>query len=458
MEPSQIVTWVLQHFNLGDQRRTRALGEMVAGLIKSGKVGFAAIGRAMTGAAKKASKITRVFNFCHNEKVEPCLVQAALVRLLVEKTTDLSAGLNNLVAISVDWHYYNHGQFCGLRVSLMTGSRAITLRWYEVESSELKGRQKEIEYKALEDLIECRPLGVTWVVLMDSGFRSSQRLRKLKEVGYFILRSDSATKVHLPRGCWTAVGKLGVGAGQVVEFGYVRWSRLDPEPVRLVACKLNRLVARIRRTRRASGALGRSRVSIPGLWPLLTNLPAERFSALQVVRLYARRFECEHNFRDIKNATLGLDMEHAKLESPATYERLLCIVAVAEALLWVIGAEAESQGLAKDLSPSRPKDAHRVLSLHRVGLLCFLDLRGSLRVLFGRHLAPAIQAVPKTVSRGWVDAVESGILEGCAYNLCELLPLSSVCNRKRLEAPPSCSQQSHTIVFGPTESLYQNAA
>lgn len=460
MTSSQIVTWVCRNFNLGDLRRSRALGVMVAGLITSGKVGFAAIGRAMVGAATEASMIVRVFSFCHNDRVDPAVVQAALIRLLVAKTSTWWEDGRQLVAVSIDWHYYDHGEVCGLRVSLLTGSRAIPLLWYEIKQADLKGRQKEIEYRALEELISLRPLGITWVVLLDSGFRSSARMRKLAEVGYFILRSDSATKVHLPGSCWRKIGELGVQAGHVVEFGYIRWSRLDPEPVRLVACKLLKLVQTVRKARRTSGATSRSSVTIPGLWPLLTNLPMEHFSALAVVRMYARRFECEHNFRDTKNATLGLDMEHVHLVSEKTYERLMCIVAVAESLLWVIGAEAESRGMAQELTPSRPKDGHRVLSLFRVGQLCIHKIRCSISPLFKKHLGPAIRRVPQVVGRGWVDAVEPRIVEGHAPTANQLPPLPSVCGKKRLEAPPKCVDNQPVLLHPKTniEHLYQLAA
>ena len=129
---------------------------MVLGLMRAARVTFAAIGRCMEGTAKEASNIKRVYEFCHNVKVDPLVVQAALVHLLVGRALRTIRSIPNVVTVAVDGHDYNNGEISGLRVSLMTGSRAIPLLWFE----------------AIQRLIELRPPGVTWLILLDSGFRS----------------------------------------------------------------------------------------------------------------------------------------------------------------------------------------------------------------------------------------------------------------------------------------------
>src|SRR5581483_2060127 len=164
VELRTIVAWVLQHFHLGDARRARALAEMVWGLMKAGVVSFAAIGRAMTGAATAASRITRVFRFCHNEAVDPAAVQGALVNLLVGRALRPVGRIAQLAVLSIDWHSYDNGAVSGLRVNLVTGSRALPLLWYEVHTRDLKGQQVEMQRRALRDLIAYRPPGITWVL------------------------------------------------------------------------------------------------------------------------------------------------------------------------------------------------------------------------------------------------------------------------------------------------------
>lgn len=450
MKLSRIVAWVQSNFHLGDVRRAAALAEMAWGLIVGGKVSYAEIGRHMLGPAQEDSKITRVFNFCHNKHVEPGAVQRDLVRVLLAKTQPQDLGKERVITVSIDWHMFDNAEECSLRVSLLTGSRALPLLWYDVKKSDLKGRQKEIEYQALEDLISLRPEGIKWLVLLDSGFRSAPRIRALETVGYFILRSDSKTQVHASGLCWKRVEQLGVQAGQVVEFGYVRWSCQQPVEVRLVACKLLKLVQYLRR-RKANPQ--KSKNTQPGLWPLLTNLPSEQFSAVAVVRLYARRFECEHNFRDMKNASLGLDMEHLHLKKPETYTRLMCIVALAELLLWLFGSEAEAKGTAKTLSPSRPKDGRRVLSLVRVGHYRASQAQGGLTTLIRAHLRPALQKVFTVVGRNWIEAIEPDmVLRNQVSHLSALPPLPRACTQHAHGKRPECVTGDPVLVARPAPS------
>ena len=233
-----IVAWTVKNFQLGDARRSRALGEMVCGLLRGDVVTFAAIGRAMRGVATKASKIRRVFEFCHNEHVDPLVVQKTLVQMLVGRALTTLGRLVSIAVVAIDWHEYDNGAVTGLRVSLMTGSRAIPLLWKEFKTGELKGRKTAIELEMLEDLKRLQPPGCTWLMLLDSGFRSPPVIAMLEKVGLYVARSASNITVHSGRSCWTNIAKLPVNTGQIVEFGWLHWNRNVPRLVRLVACRL----------------------------------------------------------------------------------------------------------------------------------------------------------------------------------------------------------------------------
>jgi hypothetical protein len=408
MSREEIVAWIETNFGLGDKRRSRALGLMVCGLMQAGVVSFAAIGRKMGCEADPASCITRVFRFCHNPKVDVAAVQSKLVGLLVPQAAFWVEGIGRLAVVAVDWHSYDNGDISGLRVSLMTGSRALPLLWYEIKTSELKSRRTAIEQQALRDLLKYRPPEVTWLTLLDAGFNAPELLNLLEEVGYYVVRSGSKVVVHSSTSCWTNIGKLPVAVGQIVEFGWLYWNRKNPRRVRLVAARLYDLQPPRpgRRTRQA----GRRKGQHPGLCPVITNLPMELFSSVAVIRLYARRFEIEHSFRDIKNATLGMDMEHVHLLEASTYSRLMCIVALTETILWLIGSEAEATGFHKRLTPSRPKDGRRILSLRNVGFLLQDQIAAPIDQLIGTHLPPATARILLVVGRTWKDVKERLVL------------------------------------------------
>jgi hypothetical protein len=379
--------------------------------MQAGVITFAAIGRKMPGPAEEASNIKRVWRWCHNLLIDVSAIQHTLITMLAARAAFFVAGLGTVAVIAIDWHLYDNGDVSGLRVSLMTGSRALPLLWYEFTTADLKGRKREIEEQAIRDLIRYRPRGVTWLMLLDAGFKASKFLDLLGEAGYFVVRSGSKIVVHSGRSCWTNISKLPVTVGQVVEFGWLYWNRNDPRRVRLVAARLYdiRPSKPGRRTRQA----GRYKSRYPGLCPVITNLPMEAISSTAVIRLYSRRFEIEHSFKDIKNATFGMDMEHVHLMEPSTYSRLMCVVAITEASLWLAGSEAEARGLHKRLTPSRPKDGHRVLSLRNVGFMSHQHIELTLDELLDLHLATATHKLLSVVGRTWKDVKQQLVLIGC---------------------------------------------
>lgn len=456
MGPQQIVAWTEQNFKLGDRRRSIALGEFAWALISAGTVSIAAIGRKVVGVATEASKIARVFNFCHNLKIDPLVVQRALFRILVSMpVVGKVVGSMRHVLLSIDWHQFDHGEESSLRISLMVGSRAIPLLWFDVKTSELKGRQRAIEDQAVEELVRLQPVGVLWVLLLDAGFRCSKRMQRMKEVFKFIQRTNCRDKVHGEHLCWTEPRHLGVQAGQVVDFGWVDWSCNDPVQVRLVATYVK--APQKRKPRRASTRHKSRRQD--EAWYLLTNLDAVLFPALQVVVYYARRFECEHNFRDIKNASLGLDMEHVHLLTAPTYERLMCIVAVASALLWLFGAEAEAKGWATRLSPSRPKKPRRILSLVNVGKLMARKIRCSIRSLIQKHLLPALAAVHSHIGPGWIHPQEPYLtVQGAVWCEQDMHPIPRSCRTHKKKSPCLAADIKFVPQLSPSQEVYRLAA
>lgn len=438
MELDIILPWVVENFQLGDLRRSRALAEMAWGLMRAGVVSFAAIGRCMQGVASAASQITRVFRFCHNEGIDPAAIQAVLVNLLVGRTLETVGRLTSIATVSVDWHSYDNGDVSGLRVSLVTGSRALPLLWYEVKTKDLKGQQSQIEQKAIRDLMAYRPPGVTWLILLDSGFgHSAELITLLEQAGFYAVRQTVRTLVHSSLDCWARIGDLPVRLGQVVDFGWVHWTVANPRRVRLVAARLYE-GARPKRGRRRKPSQYKHGHSQPGLWVVATNLPTEDFSAISVIRIYARRFEIEHNFRDLKNASLGMDMEHVHLIETGTYSRLMGIVAVAEALLWLNGAEAESQQLHLTLTPSRPKSGRRVLSLRNVGHLCLARPSSPIGELLRKHLRAAILAAPAVMGGSWKDVSDRRELKGIVRSADELEALRPTCQKPRGQGGKPC--------------------
>lgn len=328
----------------------------------------------------------------------------------------------------------------------MTGSRALPLLFYEFRADGLKKRMSRIEQDAIRDLLRFCPSGCKWLVLMDSGFRSPTLLALLKEAGFFVARTNTGIKFHAGDGCWRKVGSLPVKVGQALECGWAHISKDNPLSLRLIAARLYNIKPP-KPGRRSSHR--RCRQTMPGFCAVVTNLPTEECSSQVVLRLYGRRFEIEHSFRDIKNATMGLDMEHVHLDDPATYSRLMAVVAVTEVLLWLLGSEAEENGWHRELTPCRPRDGRRVLSLVNVGRLCLFRINSSVEDLLSKHMAQVQQRLLIVIGRRWKDATEILHLEGAARCPGELPELSRRCVAKRQHPPCSSRQPTFRSVSEP---------
>lgn len=411
---------------------------MAWGLVQADRVSFAAIGRQVESASFPASQITRVFKFCHNELVDPAIVQETLVKHLAGRAEAAVRGVK-LVTVALDWHAYDNGRINALRLSLMTGTRALPLLWYEIETAKLGGRMGEMEQQAIRDLIRYRPPGITWLILLDSGFRSPDLIRLLDQAGYYVMRSATSTLFHTEESCWARVGDLPVEVGEVVEFGWGYLSKQNPLRVRLVGARIYDVKPPKPARRRST--THHYKYSKPGLCIVITNLSIEIFPASIVIRLYSRRFEIEHNFRDLKNASLGMDMEHVHLRHADTYARLMCIVAVAESVLWLVGMEAEAQGLQLRFTPSQPRDGRRVLSLRRLGRLCLDRIEGSVEELLEKHLRPAITGIIDVVGRTWKDARRQGRLESAVLRASDLKRLKRNCDTRGKRRLLRCKEQ-----------------
>lgn len=411
-----------------DLRLNRALAVAVWGVMNAKKISLAAIGRAMRGPFDAAGQIKRVWRLCKNEKFSPMAVQASLIHWLVGVALPPLGNTLRQALVAIDWVDFDNGRIKALRVSLITGSRALPILWYEVLASEMKRYQTEIQRRAIQDLVLHRPSHVKWVMLLDAGFNSSELFDLLDLAGSYVVRSTTKRLVHSSTYCWLPIGKLPIRVGQLVEFGWVHHSASNARQVRLVLARLYEGPKPKRTSRRASNK--HYKYSMPGLCAVVTNLPMDEYSAQAIIRLYARRFEIEHHFRDLKNASLGMDMGHVHLLETQIYSRLMCIVAVAEACLWLSGAELEARGLDLNLTTSRPKRPRRHLSLRNTAREYLGLISVPVETLIAERLRPALLESPYVVSRSWKDAKQKLDLNDLAPTRAELAPLPPRCRHR----------------------------
>ena len=98
-------------------------------------------------------------------------------------------------------------------------------------------------------------------------------------------------------------------------------------------------------------------------WHLATSLGDK--AASFIVKLYGRRFTIEETFRDQKDLRFGMGLRATHIRSAARRDRLLMLLAIAQALLTLLGEASERTGMDAYLKASTAKK--RTHSLFRQG-------------------------------------------------------------------------------------------
>jgi len=92
-------------------------------------------------------------------------------------------------------------------------------------------------------------------------------------------------------------------------------------------------------------------------------------TATETVKLYGRRFTIEESFRDQKDLRFGLGLSATHIGTPDRRDRLLLLIAVAQALMTLLGAAAEDEGLDRYTKANTSKK--RTHSLYRQGWMWY---------------------------------------------------------------------------------------
>lgn len=319
-------------------KQIESVAHAIVGAMASQSAGVAAVGRSAAAVRRKSAKhgIKQVDRMLSNGKVDDLDLVRAHVAFVV--------GSRNSMVATMDWTEYGlHGQN-RLAINLVTRhGRATPLLWKTVPSADLKGRMSEIEKGVLAVLKAVLPDSVKKVtILADRGFGNVDLYDHIKDLGFdFVIRFRGVITVTAPDGRSAPASE---------------WVPLGGRPRRI----LNALVTGQRHQIAAFVAVKQTKMK--DSWLLATSLP---YAAGRIVALYGRRFTCEENFRDEKDPRFGLGSRLARIRDAARRDRLCFILAVAAALLTLLGAAGERLGLDRLLRANTVK--RRTHSLFRQG-------------------------------------------------------------------------------------------
>jgi hypothetical protein len=320
-------------------KQIESISHAVLGAMHAAQAGVAKIGTSAAVVRQKNPKhaIKQFDRFLSNTKIDDESALAAHVRFVI--------GSRGKVVASLDWTEHAKDGHYRIALNLVTRhGRATPLCWETVTAQELTGRRNEHEDELLRLFKRLLPATVKQVIILAD--------RAFGDVGlYSLLTSELGFDYAIRfRGCIVvrdASGTAKRGSDWVSAGGRAR--RLQQAKVTGRQYPVEAVVAVRKRRMKES-------------WLIATSLDG---NADEIVKLYSRRFTCEENFRDEKDPRFGLGTLNVRIERTDRRDRMTLVIALATALLTLLGAVGEKLRLDRQLRANTVK--RRTHSLFRQG-------------------------------------------------------------------------------------------
>jgi hypothetical protein len=306
--------------------------------MNASRVAIHAIGAAYAEIADLQPKhgIKQVDRFLSNKGID--------VEALTPAWAAFVLGSRGEVIIALDWTDFERDDRSTLAAYVVTThGRATPLAWKTVKKSSLgDGRRTEVEHELVERLARAIPSDVAITLLADRGFGDQKLYQALDLLGWdFVIRFRGCIlvehgAVEQPASGWLAPS----GRAKKLKGARVTADKTGVGAVVVVHAK-----------------------NMAEPWCLATSLGDQ--TAGHIVKLYGRRFTIEETFRDQKDPRFGMGLRATRIRSEARRDRLLMLLAVAQALLTLLGEACERSGLDAYLKANTSKK--RQHSLFRQG-------------------------------------------------------------------------------------------
>jgi hypothetical protein len=318
-------------------KRLEALANYTTGTMRAPQAAIHAIGTAYAAVAEIAPKsaIKQVDRFLSNQAID--------VEALTPHWAAFILGQRKEVLLALDWTEFDDDDHATLAAYVITThGRATPLCWKTVQKSTLKRKRTAYELEMVDRLHAVIPTAVDIELLADRGFGSQVLYDRLKLLGWHYTIRFRGTII--------------------VEYqGEVRpakeWLPASGRATMLPGA----LVTRDRTEVGAVVAVHAKRMKEP--WLLVTSR-VDR-SATETVKVYGRRFSIEETFRDQKDLRFGMGLRATHIQRADRRDRMLLLLAVAQALLTLLGAASERSGMDAYLKANTVK--RRTHSLYRQG-------------------------------------------------------------------------------------------
>lgn len=319
-------------------KRLESLTNYAIAAMEAPRAAIHAIGTAYAEVAeiKPRHGVKQIDRFLSNEGINVDQLTPAWAKFVI--------GSRPEIIIALDWTDFDaddHSTLCAYVVT--THGRATPLCWKTHTKSKLTdGERTKAEHAMIERLSLAISPEVSITLLADRGFGDQVLYQVLDLLGWhYVIRFRGIIAVE-HGGTTKPAAQWLPPSGRATKLAGARVTRKKTEVGAVVVVK-------------AAG--------MKDIWCLATNHASQRAAA--IVKLYGRRFTIEETFRDQKDLRFGMGLRETRIRSAARRDRLLMLLALAQALLTLLGAACERSGLDKFLKVNTVK--YRTHSLFRQG-------------------------------------------------------------------------------------------
>jgi hypothetical protein len=319
-------------------KRVLSLANGVVGVLHGATLAIHAIGEGIAAATGVHAKhaIKQVDRMLSNLGIDVELLAPRWVSFVIAERSE--------IVVALDWTDFDDDDQTTLVLNVITNhGRATPLLWKTVPKKGLKTKRNGYEDELLVRLREAVPVEIHVTVLADRGFGDQKLYTLLREFDFhYVIRFRGNIRVTSAAGETRTAAEWLRADGRLVEL---RGAGVTAE-----GTAVDRIVIVRAKGMKEAWYLASSRADLSGA---------------ETKKLYGRRFTIEENLRDTKDLHFGLGLSATHIGDPARRDRLLLLVAFAEALLTLLGAAAESLGLDRMLKVNTVKK--RTHSLFRQG-------------------------------------------------------------------------------------------
>lgn len=320
--------------------RVLSLANGVVGVLHASVLSIHAIGQAY-------AKVATITPKSGTKQVDRMLSNEAMhVELLQRQWVGFVVGAREEIVVALDWTDFDGDDHTTLCAYLVTNhGRATPMMWRTVQKSKLKGQRSQAEFDLTTRLNEALPAEVKGVtVLADRGFGSKEMYAHLEGLGFdYVIRF---------RGCI-----------EVEDHAAKEQKRADDWLTPSGRAKMLRGAKVTQELYEVGAVVVVKQRKMKDSWCLATSL--KNRTASQIVKLYGKRWSIETTFRDTKDLHFGMGLSATHIRDADRRDRLLLLVAMAHALLTLLGAASERIGFDRKLKANTT--SKRSHSLYRQG-------------------------------------------------------------------------------------------